>query len=130
MVVTRSAVASLALCLPLLLAGCGPSDQAGSTPEPATDATAKSAAPALAPEGSTARTISYRCMSGRQATIEVDVSDLQDLAETLNRIQPCEYDSGFDRGTVTVTCDSGPSVVQLRGDEGRAVQPPASSLCL
>ncbi len=129
MVVTRSAIASLALCLPLLLAGCGQSDQAGSTPEPATDATAQSAAPAIPPEGSTARTISYRCTSGRQATIEVDVPDLRDLAATLNKIQPCEYDRGFDRGTVTVGCPSATTEISLRGRDGQALQPSESSLC-
>jgi hypothetical protein len=52
----------------------------------------------MAPEGAAAREVTYRCASGRSATIVVDVPDPEDLADILNRIQPCEYDRGFDRG--------------------------------
>ena len=81
----------------------------------------------MGPDGASAREVTYRCTSGRSATIVVDVPDLDDLADTLNRIQPCEYDRGFDRGTVPPSCESGPRVVQLRGGGGRVVQP--STVC-
>jgi hypothetical protein len=83
----------------------------------------------MAPDGASAREVTYRCASGRSATIVVDVPDLEDLADTLNRIQPCEYDRGFDRGTVPLSCESGPLVVQLRGSGGRVVQPARGTLC-
>ena len=124
---SRSAIASLALCLPLLLAGCGDSDDVGSGAEPTSSGTTE-AAPALAPEGSTSRSVAYRCASGREATLAVDVPDLRGLATTLNRIQPCEYDDGFESGTVTLACPSGPVVVRLRGSDGRVVQPRESEV--
>ena len=120
--------APFALGLSLVLAGCGSAEGAGSTPAAGGPA-ATSAAPALEPEGPTARTIDYRCASGRRATLTVDVPDLRDLADTLDRIQPCEDDQGFESGTLTITCDSGPRQVALRGSEGSLVQPPESSLC-
>jgi hypothetical protein len=125
-----TALASLALGLGLGLAGCGSADGAGSAPEAGGPAATSAAAPALGPDGPTARTIGYRCTSGRRATLIVDVPDLRDLADKLDRIQPCEDDQGFESGTVTITCDSGPRQVALRGSEGSVVQPPESSLCL
>ena len=127
MVVTRCAVACFVLCLPLLSAGCGQSDQEASGAQSA-EVTAGSAAPAVAPEGSTSYTVGYRCRSGREAAITVDVSQLRDLAATLNRIQPCEYDRGFDHGTVIIECPSGARVVPIRGNDGRAVPPSENEL--
>ena len=121
--------ASLLVCM-VLLTACGGSGSAAPG-EPALDPghRTRSAAPATAPEGPTAREVSYRCASGRSATVVVDVPDLTDLADVLNRIDPCEYDGGFQSGTVTLPCGSGPLVVQLAGREGRAVQPSPASLC-
>jgi hypothetical protein len=113
-----------------VLAGCGSTDGAGSSSPETGGPTATSAAPAQEPGGPTARTIDYQCASGRQATLTVDVPDLRDLADTLDRIQPCEDDQGFESGTVTVPCDSGPRPVALRASGGSVVQPPESSLCL
>jgi hypothetical protein len=89
----------------------------------------RSASAAAAPDGATAREVTYRCASGRQATLVVDVPDPADLAAVLNRIEPCEYDGGFRSGTVPLSCASGPIVVRLTGREGRMVQPPPDSLC-
>lgn len=122
MVPHRSVGASLALLLPLLISGCGQPDGDGSVAG-ADGSRSRSAAPALAPEGPTSRTVAYRCTSGREETIAVDVPDVRDLARTLNRIQPCEYDRGFDRGTVTIDCDAGPVTVPLRGRDGSVLQP-------
>ena len=118
------------LSVALLIAGCEGSEpsasgDAGSDPDGGT----RSAAPAMPPGGASAREVTYRCASGRSATIVVDVPDLEDLADTLNRIQPCEYDRGFDRGTVPLSCESGPLVVRLRGSGGRVVQPSPGTLC-
>jgi hypothetical protein len=118
------------LSVALLVAGCGGSElRASGNPGSDPDGGTRSAAPAMAPEGAAAREVTYRCASGRSATIVVDVPDPADLADILNRIQPCEYDRGFDRGTVPLSCESGPLVVQLRGSGGQFVQTSPGTLC-
>ena len=82
----------------------------------------------MAPVGPTSYPIDYRCRSGREATVTVDVPDLRDLARRLNGIQLCEYDRGFDRGIVTIACDTGPVTVALGGRVGAVVQPSGTRL--
>jgi hypothetical protein len=60
----------------------------------------------------------------------VDVADLDRLADRLNRIQPCEYDQGLSRATLTVMCRSNPLVVRLTGSGGHVSQPPREAVCL
>jgi len=84
----------------------------------------------MPPTETTARNISYRCNSGRAGTIAVDVPDLGSLAHRLNRIQPCEYDKGVSRATVTVMCRSNALVVHLVAASGQVVQPSNDALCL
>ena len=93
MVSARSWCASLPVCLLLVLAGCGTSDGTGAVEPSRLPASAD--APALPPDGSSAVTVSYRCVSGREGTLTLDLSDGRDLAETLDRVQPCEYDDGI-----------------------------------
>ena len=78
----------------------------------------------------TARSISYRCNSGRAGTIAVDVPDLGELAHRLNQVQPCEYDKGVSRATVTVMCRANALVVHLVAASGQVVQPSNAALCL
>jgi hypothetical protein len=47
--------------------------------------------------------VSYRCTSGREGTIVVDVPDLGQLADQIDRIQPCEYDHGVARFSVVAS---------------------------
>jgi len=90
--------AASVLVVPLLLVGCGDTEPAAPTGrQSASPAQTGSAAPAMPPTGTSARTVSYRCSSGREATIVVDVPDLGQLADTINSIQPCEYDGGLMR---------------------------------
>ena len=125
---SRTALAVLSVAL--LVTGCGGSEPSASgDPGSDPDGGTRSAAPAMSPDAAPAREVTYRCTSGRSATIVVDVPELEDLADTLNRIQPCEYDRGFDRGTVALSCESGPLVVQLRGSGGRVVQPSPGTWC-
>ena len=121
---------SLLVCVSLLLAACGGSGS-GSPEGPAADpgAGTTSAAPAGAPGGATAREVAYRCASGRRATVVVDVPDPADLAGLLNRMQPCEYDGGFESGSVQLSCGSGRYVVRLAGRGGLVVQPSPDRLC-
>ncbi len=126
------ALASPILVLTLLLTGCGDTGAAaapigGQTHNPTA---AHSALPAIRPNGTTARDVSYRCNSGREGTIVVDVPALSHLADKLNRIQPCEYDRGVSRATVTVICRSDPLVVHLTGKDGLFAQPSSEALCL
>lgn len=98
------ATASFLLVVPLLLTGCGGTDPAapgGRQGEAA--ALSPSAVPASTPSGPGARLVSYRCTSGREGTIVVDVPDLDRLADQLDRIQPCEYDQGVARATVAAS---------------------------
>ena len=81
-------------------------------------------------ETTTARHVSYRCYSGREGTIAVDVPDLGDLADRLNGIQPCEYDQGVSRANLTVMCRSNALVVHLAAASGQVVQPSNDALCL
>jgi hypothetical protein len=129
---TRSAAAAAsALVLALLLTGCG--DAGASSPglrqTPAATGTAPAVA-ALRPTGTAARDVSYRCTSGRDGTIVVEVPDLGDLTDRLDRMQPCEYDEGMARATLVVTCPSGPRVVHLTGTGGHLTQPSDEALCL
>lgn len=127
-----SSVAISILVLPLLLTGCG---DAGAPPRsadglrPAVTPT-QSTASALRPTGTSARDVSYRCNSGREGTITVDVPDLGRLADRLNRMQPCDYDHGLSRATLTVMCRSSPLVVHLTGAGGHVAQPSKVALCL
>jgi hypothetical protein len=123
--------ASSILVLPLLLTGCGETGAAAPI-ERQTQATTEtqSPEPAIRPNGTTAHDVSYRCNSSREGTIVVDVPNLSDLADTLNRIQPCEYDRGVSLATVTVICRSDPLVVQLTGKDGNVAQPSREALCL
>ena len=90
------ATAVTVLVLPVLVAGCGdPGADAPTGQQSQADPETTSAAPAERPTGTTARTISYRCASGREGTLAVDVPDLDRLADRLDRIQPCEYDRGL-----------------------------------
>lgn len=115
--------------LVVLLAGCaGRGDPISGQERPA-DAVAQPA-PAEQPTGTTARDISYRCGSGREATITVDVPDLADLARRLNRIQVCEYDDGIAAASLTIPCRERTKPVRLEASDGQAVQPSATALCL
>jgi hypothetical protein len=116
------------LVLPVLLTACGGAGAAVAERTPAA-VQPTSAAPAERPSGTTARDVTYRCTGGRTGTIVVDVLDLGLLADRLNRIQPCEYDQGLSRATVTVTCPSGPLVVRLTGAGGRLDPPSSEALC-
>lgn len=125
------ATAITVLVLPVLITGCG--EAGGAAPigqQTQEDIQTKSAAPAERPTGTTARDVTYRCSSGREGTIVVDVPDLDRLADRLNRIQPCEYDQGLSRATLTVMCRSNPLVVHLTGAGGHVEQPPREALCL
>ena len=84
----------------------------------------------MRPTGATARTVTYRCVSGRKGTLAVDVPDLSDLSTLLNRIQPCEYDHGLSDATLVVPCRSRPLNVHLTVAHGRLVQPSDEALCL
>ena len=78
------------------MAGCGdPGAGAPTGQQSRGNSGTTSAAPAEFPTGTTARTISYRCTSGREGTLVVDLPDLSRLADVLDRIQPCEYDHGI-----------------------------------
>jgi hypothetical protein len=124
------AAATSALVLAGLLAGCGDADASAPSGPPAAAASPSQAdTPALPPTGTTARTVSYRCVSGRAGTLAVDVPDLGDLTDRLNRIRPCEYDHGLERVTLVVTCRSGPVVVHLMDEAGRLAQPADNALC-
>ena len=123
--------AALAL-LALLLMATGCSDVGTAAPigrQTHADIEHGSAAPAVPPAGTSARHISYRCGSGREGTLLVDVPDLGTLADRINRIQPCEYDKGLSRATLTVTCRSRPRVVPLTGTGGLVEQPTSEALC-
>jgi hypothetical protein len=74
--------------------------------------------------------VAYRCSSGRDGTLTVDVPDLSDLAAQLNRIQPCEYDRGLSDATLVVPCRSIPLEVHLTVTDGRLLQPSDEALCL
>jgi hypothetical protein len=117
------------LVLPVLLAACGGAGAAATGPRTSATVQPRSAAPAQRPNGTTAREVSYRCNSGREGTITVDVPDLDLMADRLNGTQPCEYDQGLSRATVTVTCHSSPLVVRLTGAGGQIEQPSNESLC-
>ncbi len=84
----------------------------------------------MRPTGTSARDVSYRCNSGREGTITVDVPDLRRLADRLNRIQLCEYDHRLSRVTLTVMCRSSPLVVHVTGAGGHVAQPSKEALCL
>lgn len=122
------AITSLLVCL--ALTGCGDTGtEALAVPAGPDGSAAGSAAVAVRPSGPTARNISHICRSGRDDTIVVNIFDLADLAKTLNAIQPCEYDQGVMRATVTLACSSQPLVVQLTAAEGNVRQPARRSLC-
>jgi len=124
-------VAISVLVFPLMLTGCGDDGAAPPIGRPTQAAPgSQSKAAAMPPTETTARTISYRCNSGRAGTIAVDVPDLGNLAHGLNRIQPCEYDKGVSRATVTVMCRSNAVVVHLVAASGQVVQPSNDALCL
>ena len=117
--------------LPFLIGGCGDArDAAPAGPQTQADVQTESAAPAEPPTGTTARDVTYRCESGREGSIVVDVPDLTGLADRLDRIQPCEYDQGVASATLTVTCHSSPLVVHLTAAGGRVEQPSNEALCL
>jgi hypothetical protein len=102
--VERWSAASLLLVVPMLLAGCG--DTGPATPggqQSEASAPTQTAVPATDPTGSGARLVSYRCTSGREGTIVVDVPDLGQLADQIDRIQPCEYDDGVARFSVVAS---------------------------
>ena len=102
--VERWSSASFLLVVPLLLTGCGATEPAapgGRQGEAA--AQTPSAVPAVPPTNPGARVVAYRCASGREGTIVVDVPDLARLAEQINRIQPCEYDDGVASATVVAS---------------------------
>lgn len=124
-------VAISVLVFPLMLTGCGDDGAAAPLGRP-TQAAPKSQsdAAALPPTATTARSISYRCNSGRAGTIAVDVPDLGELAHRLNQVQPCEYDKGVSRATVTVMCRANALVVHLVAASGQVVQPSNAALCL
>ena len=84
----------------------------------------------MPPTETTARNVTYRCNGGREGTVEVEVLDLGDLADQLNRIQPCEYDQGVSRATLTVMCRSNALVVHLAAARGQVVRPSNDALCL
>jgi hypothetical protein len=93
--------AIIVLALHVLTTGCGGADRAAPTAEQtAADVQPQSEAPALPPDGATARSVTYRCNSGREGTLVIDLPDLDRLAERLDRIDPCEYDNGLSRATV------------------------------
>ena len=120
----------IVLVVPVLVTACGD----GGAQQPGgrqgqRDVERESAAPAVQPSGATARAVSYRCRSGREGTLVVDVPDLGILAARLDRVQPCEYDQGLSRATLTVTCRSGPLVVRLAARDGHPVQPSDAALC-
>jgi len=124
-------VAISVLVFPLMLTGCGDDGAAPPIGRPTQAAPgSQSKAAAMPPTETTARNISYRCNSGRAGTIAVDVPDLGSLAHRLNRIQPCEYDKGVSRATVTVMCRSNAVVVHLVAASGQVVQPSNDALCL
>ncbi len=83
----------------------------------------------MRPTGTTARTVAYRCTSGREGTLTVDVPYLPDLAERINRIEPCEYDHGLSGATLVVPCRSGPLDVHLTVAHGRLVRRSDEGLC-
>ena len=90
------------IVLPVLMTGCG--DAGAAAPigrQTQADIETKPAAPVVRPTGPTARDVTYRCSSGREGTIAVDVPDLDRLADQLNEIQTCEYDQGLSRATLT-----------------------------
>ena len=121
---------SSGLVVLLLLAGCGEPGAADAAAGPARATTgARAPETAASPAGSTARLVTYRCRSGRDGTLAVDVPDLRDLAGRLNRIQPCEYDRGVARATVTVPCGSRSVLVHLAAADGRVSQPSDEELC-
>ena len=123
--------ASSGLAVALLLTGCG---DLGAPPSrvPAGHAATetRTEAAAIRPTGPTERSVSYRCLSGREDTIAVDVPDVGHLADILDRIQPCEYDQGLSRATLIVTCQSGLVAVHMTGAGGRLRQPSHEALCL
>ena len=120
-------IAITGLVLPVLLAACG---GAGADLQTPASVQPTSTAPAERPGGTTTREVTYRCNSGREGAIAVDVPDLNLMADRLNRIRPCEYDQGLSRATVTVVCHSSPLVVHLTGAGGQIEQPSDASLCL
>jgi hypothetical protein len=92
--------ASSVVLVPLLLTGCGDTGPAAPSRQQSEGAgQTQSAVPAMPPTGAGARLVSYRCTNGREGTIVVDVPDLSQLADRINRIQPCEYDGGLSRVT-------------------------------
>lgn len=125
------AAATSAVVLAALLTGCGDVGTSAPSTAPARTGTV-TALPeaAVRPSGTTARTVAYRCTSGRDGTLTVDLRDLRDLSERINRIEPCEYDHGVSHATLVVTCRSGPLVVRLTGTDGRLVRPSDEALCL
>jgi hypothetical protein len=117
------------LVLPVLT-GCGNAGAAAPIArQTQADIEDTSAAPAVPPTGTTARNVSYRCSSGREGTIVVDIPDLGRLADRLNRIRPCEYDQGVSQATLTVMCRASPLVVQLTVAGGNLQQPSQEALC-
>jgi hypothetical protein len=125
------AAATSAFVVAGLLAGCGDVGASAPSSGPARPGTATSPADAaVRPTGATARAVAYRCTSGRDGNLTVDVPDLADLAETVNRLQACEHDHGVSHATLVVTCRSGPLVIRLTGTDGRLAQPSDEALCL
>ena len=124
-------VAISVLVLPLMLTGCGDDRAAAPIGQPTQAAPgSQSAAAAMPPTEITARHVSYRCNSGREGAIAIDIPDLGDLADRLNGIQPCEYDQGVSRATLTVMCRSNELVVHLAAANGQVVQPSNDAICL
>jgi hypothetical protein len=119
------------LVLPVLTTGCGVAGAPASIgrQSPA-HIEAKSSAPAVPPGGTAARDVSYRCHDGREGTMVVNIPDLDRLADQLNRIQPCEYDHGLSRASLTVMCRSRPLVVHVTAADGHVEQPSKTALCL
>ena len=119
-----------ALVLPVLITGCG--DAGGTAPigrQTPAEVQTRFEAPAVPPTEMSGRDVTYRCSSGREGTLVVDVPDLDRVADRLNRIQPCEYDNGLSGATLTLMCGSNPLMVHLAGEDGHVKQPSKEDFC-
>src|SRR4051812_31229720 len=101
----RSALATgLALTSVVAFVGCGGSSASRT----------RDAGPAIRPGGASADAVHYRCRSGRQGTITVNLPDPRSVAQVLNPIDVCEFDSGLADVVLRVRCSAGAPETELR----------------
>jgi hypothetical protein len=129
-VAEASTSAIMVFVVALLIAGCGEAGVAES-PGRSTPAAGETSAvyEAVHPTGSAARTVAYRCRSGREGTLVLEVADLRNLADAVNGTMPCEYDDGVAVASFTVRCESGPVVVRLATVGGRVERSATDTPC-